>query len=110
MRNSYSRPRVSGDFNTDFARICRFLTGQAIGLVLGGGGAKGAAHLGVIQAIRDAGIPIDMTGGTSMGSMVSGLLAAKGLLPKVKAKKTLWSSLKDKLKVIKIRVSINIKI
>lgn len=46
-----------------------------IGLVLSGGGAKGAAHIGVIKAIEEAGIPIDYITGTSMGSIMGGLYA-----------------------------------
>lgn len=58
------------------------LAGQAqerqrlkVGLVLGGGGAKGAAHVGVLRAIEQAGIPIDYIAGTSIGSIVGGLYA-----------------------------------
>jgi predicted acylesterase/phospholipase RssA len=58
-----------------FERLVRFLTGRAVGLVLGGGGARGAAHIGVIRALQEAGIPIDMIGGTSAGGMVSALYA-----------------------------------
>ncbi|MCX8112089.1 MAG: patatin-like phospholipase family protein [Bacteroidia bacterium] len=47
-----------------------------IGLVLSGGGARGAAHVGVIQALEEAGIPIDYITGTSMGAMVGGFYAA----------------------------------
>lgn len=47
----------------------------AVGLVLSGGGAKGIAHIGVIQALEDNGIPIDCISGTSMGSIVGGLYA-----------------------------------
>jgi len=57
--------------DADFARIARFLTGNAIGAVLGGGGARGFAHLGVIRALREAGIPIDLIGGTSMGALIA---------------------------------------
>lgn len=46
-----------------------------IGLVLSGGGAKGAAHIGVIKYIEELGIPIDYVAGTSMGSIVGGLYA-----------------------------------
>ncbi|MDE6715415.1 MAG: patatin-like phospholipase family protein, partial [Muribaculaceae bacterium] len=49
---------------------------QSVGLVLSGGGAKGIAHIGVIQALEDNGIPIDYVTGTSMGSIVGGLYAA----------------------------------
>ncbi|CAJ0580584.1 unnamed protein product, partial [Mesorhabditis spiculigera] len=63
------------DMRSDFGRLARILTGNAIGLVLGGGGARGAAHLGVIQSMQQLGIPIDMVGGTSIGSMIGGLVA-----------------------------------
>ena len=48
---------------------------KSVGLVLSGGGAKGAAHLRVIKAIEEAGIPIDYIAGTSIGSIVGGLYA-----------------------------------
>lgn len=54
---------------------------QSVGLVLSGGGAKGIAHIGVIQALEDNDIPIDFITGTSMGSIVGGLYAA-GYTPK----------------------------
>ncbi|BFZ59130.1 phosphatidylcholine and lysophosphatidylcholine phospholipase [Saitoella coloradoensis] len=60
---------------SDFARLARRLTGKAIGLVLGGGGARGCSHVGVIRAMEEAGIPIDIVGGTSIGSFVGGLYA-----------------------------------
>jgi lysophospholipid hydrolase len=56
---------------TDFARLARFVADRAIGLVLGGGGARGWAHLGVISALEEAGIPIDVVGGTSMGAVIA---------------------------------------
>ena len=39
-----------------------------VGVVLGGGGAKGASHIGVLKYIEDMGIPVDYVAGTSMGS------------------------------------------
>jgi len=59
----------------DFERLARLLTGRAFGLVLGGGGARGLAHVGVIRAIQELGIPIDAIGGTSMGAIIAGLYA-----------------------------------
>lgn len=49
---------------------------QRVGLVLSGGGAKGIAHIGVIKALEEYGIPIDYVAGTSMGAIVGGLYAA----------------------------------
>jgi len=59
------------DARAHFERLVRFLTGRAVGLALGGGGARGAAHIGVIRALTEAGIPIDMIGGTSAGGMIA---------------------------------------
>jgi len=50
--------------------------GQSVGLVLSGGGSKGIAHIGVIQALEENDIPIDYITGTSMGAIVGGLYAA----------------------------------
>ena len=55
----------------DVARLARILSGNATGLVLAGGGAKGAAHLGVYKALEEAGIEIDLVGGTSVGAMMA---------------------------------------
>ena len=46
-----------------------------VGLVLGGGGAKGASHIGVLKYIEDMGIPVDYVAGTSMGSIIGGFYA-----------------------------------
>lgn len=55
----------------DLAKLARFITGNAIGLVLSGGGARGFAHIGVIRALQERGIPIDFIGGTSMGAVIA---------------------------------------
>ncbi len=47
-----------------------------IGLVLGGGGARGLAHVGVLQALEAHGIQVDAVAGTSMGAIIGGLYAA----------------------------------
>ena len=51
-----------------------------IGLVLGGGGARGAAHIGVLQVLMEMNVPIDYVAGTSMGSVI-GSLHCVGLSP-----------------------------
>ncbi len=60
---------------TEWARLGRHLTGTSLGLVLGGGGARGFAHLGVIRALREARIEVDLVGGTSMGAFISAQVA-----------------------------------
>ncbi len=55
----------------DFARLTRFLNDRSVGLALGGGFARGIGHIGVIRAMRELDIPIDMVGGTSMGAVIA---------------------------------------
>lgn len=59
----------------DIERLGRFLADRAIGLVLSGGGAFGVAHIGVWRAMREAKIPVDIVGGTSVGSAMAGAIA-----------------------------------
>ncbi len=59
----------------DFGRLARRLTGREIGLVMGGGGARGFTHIGVLRALKEHGISIDFIGGTSMGALIGGMLA-----------------------------------
>ena len=54
-----------------------------VALVLSGGGAKGAAHVGVIEYIEELGIPVDMVLGTSMGGLVGGLYALGYTVPEM---------------------------
>ncbi len=61
--------------NDDIKRLARFIAGRAVGVVLGGGGARGFAHIGVIKALMEAGVPIDHLGGTSMGALVAAGIA-----------------------------------
>ncbi|KAK4057788.1 phosphatidylcholine and lysophosphatidylcholine phospholipase [Microbotryomycetes sp. JL221] len=87
----------------DFARLARRLCGKAIGVVLGGGGARGIAHIGMLKALGEMGVPIDMVGGTSIGAFVGGLYAMEGELVSTfgRAKRfsgrmsTLWRILTD---------------
>ena len=55
-------------------------TRPTVALVLSGGGAKGAAHVGVIKRIEELGIPVDMVLGTSMGGLI-GALYSLGYTP-----------------------------
>jgi predicted acylesterase/phospholipase RssA/CRP-like cAMP-binding protein len=64
---------VRDDASTDLDRLARVLAGRAVSLVLSGGGARGYAHIGVIRAMRELGIPIDYIAGTSIGSVIASL-------------------------------------
>ena len=61
--------------DADAARLARVIARKAIGLVLSGGGARGYAHIGVIRALREAGLPFDMIGGTSIGGVIAACAA-----------------------------------
>ncbi|MBL9036897.1 MAG: cyclic nucleotide-binding domain-containing protein [Archangium sp.] len=71
QRHHHVRQGRDGDVD----RIARLISGRGIGLTLGGGGARGFAHLGVIRAMNELGLPIDFIGGTSMGSIMAGQYA-----------------------------------
>jgi predicted acylesterase/phospholipase RssA len=64
----------------DLARVARTVGGDAVGLVLASGAARGFAHLGVYKALHEAGIQPDWVGGTSVGGIM-GALIAEGLDP-----------------------------
>jgi NTE family protein len=49
-----------------------------VGLALGGGGARGLVHLGVIKVLEEEGIPIDLICGTSMGAIIGAIYAQRG--------------------------------
>ena len=55
---------------SDLARLLRFLRGEAVGLALAGGAARGLAHVGVLRALEEAGVPVDFLCGTSMGAII----------------------------------------
>ena len=74
-RRVENHQHVRWNADADFERLARSLTGTAIGLVLSGGGARGLAHLGVIRALIEAGVPVDMIGGTSIGGAIAALYA-----------------------------------
>ena len=56
-------------------RLARTIAGRSVGVVFSGGGARAYAHIGVVRAIRELGIPIDFAGGASMGAVVAGCVA-----------------------------------
>lgn len=66
------RDSVTGDIG----RVSRLLTHQGVGLVLSGGAARGFAHIGVVRAMHEAGVPIDLFGGSSAGAISASIIAS----------------------------------
>jgi EmrB/QacA subfamily drug resistance transporter len=77
---SSQRIRPGADGGRDAAALARRVTGRSVGLVLSGGGARGFAHIGVIEELLAAGIAIDRVAGASMGAFIGAQLAA-GVTP-----------------------------
>jgi NTE family protein len=67
---------VRMDRPDDVERLARAIAGRGVALVLSGGGARCFAQLGVVRAMREQGIPIDLVAGTSAGAMSAFLVAA----------------------------------
>jgi NTE family protein len=70
-----SHHHIRAGNKADVARLARFISGRAVGLVLAGGGARGFAHIGIIKALMEADVPFDHLGGTSMGAIIAAGLA-----------------------------------
>ena len=68
---------IRRDDIADLGRVARLLSGHAYGLVLGGGGARGFAHIGAYQALIELGVPIDWVGGSSIGSVFAATIASE---------------------------------
>ena len=66
---------VREDKPDDIERVARIISGNAVGLVLSGGAARGFAHLGVYKALLELGITIDWVGGASIGSIFGAPIA-----------------------------------
>ncbi|XP_065829551.1 patatin-like phospholipase domain-containing protein 7 [Oscarella lobularis] len=79
------------DQRSDFARLARRLTGTSIGLVLGGGGAKGMAQLGLLQVFDELKIPFDIVGGTSIGAFIGALYCENQDIETVRTKAKKWA-------------------
>ncbi|KAK2579633.1 hypothetical protein KPH14_011561 [Odynerus spinipes] len=88
----YSKVLMSeANVHSDFSRLARWLTGTSVGLVLGGGGARGAAHVGMLKAVIEAGIPIDMVGGVSIGAFMGALWCMEKNITTTTQKAREWS-------------------
>lgn len=71
---------LAGTSTTDLARLARLAVGEGVALVLSGGGARGFAHLGVMAAMEEHGVPVDRVAGASMGSVIAAAIA-QGIEP-----------------------------
>lgn len=80
------------DVHSDFSRMARYITGESVGIVLGGGGARGCSHVGMIKATLEAGIPIDHVAGVSIGAFVGGLYAIERDMTEVTLKARQFST------------------
>ena len=67
---------VREDKPDDLSRVTRIVSGNALGLVLAGGAARGFAHLGVHRAMEELGLPVDWVGGTSIGAIMGAAIAS----------------------------------
>ena len=66
---------LRGGVVLDIERLARHLLGRATSVVLSGGGARGFAHIGVLRALDEAGVPVDLVGGASQGAIIGALYA-----------------------------------
>ncbi|MBI2847984.1 MAG: patatin-like phospholipase family protein, partial [Chloroflexi bacterium] len=65
---------------------------RKVGLALGSGSARGLAHIGVLEALEKAGIPVDMIAGTSIGALVGALYAREKDVERLKDSAKKWDS------------------
>ncbi|KAM3867690.1 patatin-like phospholipase domain-containing protein 7 [Diretmus argenteus] len=92
LREMYQRVfEKPPDRHSDFSRLARVLTGNSIALVLGGGGARGCCQVGILQALKEAGIPIDIVGGTSIGSLMGALYAEEKSNSRMRVRAREWA-------------------
>ncbi|GAA6098811.1 patatin-like phospholipase domain-containing protein 7 [Tachysurus ichikawai] len=92
LREMYQRVfEKPPDRHSDFSRLARVLTGNAIALVLGGGGARGCSQVGIIRALCEAGIPVDLVGGTSVGSLMAALFAEERSYSRMRVRAREWA-------------------
>uniref|UniRef100_A0A671UML1 lysophospholipase n=1 Tax=Sparus aurata TaxID=8175 RepID=A0A671UML1_SPAAU len=92
LRELYQRVfEKSPDRHSDFSRLARILTGNSIAIVLGGGGARGCSQVGILRALNEAGIPIDMVGGTSIGSLMGALYAEEKSNSRMRVRAREWA-------------------
>lgn len=89
-----ARWRLAATDAEGLARTChavaRGIAGRQVGLALGGGGAWGWAHIGVLEVLDAAGVPVDAVAGCSMGSVIGGLYASGATLADLRGLVDYW--------------------
>jgi len=101
VQSSHGRLWLTATDQPLLDRLARRISRRTVGLALSSGGARGIAHIGVLQVLEEAGIPIDMIAGTSAGSLFGSLYAAglglekmsdfaRGLSKKILFRGRLW--------------------
>lgn len=76
-RKVHLHHHIAMDAPSDFGRLARIITGNSIHVVLSGGGVRGFAHVGVLRAMQEARVPVDIIGGTSIGAGIAVMRAMK---------------------------------
>ena len=71
--NFWRRHNIRLNQNDDYARLLRFISGEALGLVLSGGGTRAWVEVGAIRALKESNITIDAVGGSSIGALIGAL-------------------------------------
>lgn len=83
LRKVVRHHHIAVEHNPDYARLIRHLRGRSIGVVFGGGGMRGAAHAGILQALDEYDIPVDYVGGTSAGAIVAAQAGMEWSVPRI---------------------------
>jgi NTE family protein len=92
----------------DVRRFARYVRGEAVALVLGGGGARGLGHIGVLKAMSELAIPVDRTGGSSMGAIIGGQAAMGWTWEEIlEANRRAWTRLSLRLDLTLPTVSVS---
>uniref|UniRef100_A0A673BHI2 lysophospholipase n=1 Tax=Sphaeramia orbicularis TaxID=375764 RepID=A0A673BHI2_9TELE len=104
LRELYQRVfEKPADRHSDFSRLARVLTGNTIALILGGGGARGCSQVGIMRALCEAGIPVDLIGGTSIGSLMGALYAEDRSHSRMRMRAREWAMVSPKATTIYLR-------
>lgn len=73
VKEHQSKVLINENFQNPLRRVSREITGKRLGLALSSGGAKGLAHIGVIQVLEEHGIEVDIIAGSSMGAYIAAI-------------------------------------